>query len=588
MRWLAFEYLLSFSFAACVGQQSQPFSGQGYHPPRNGSIDIWTSVFLDRLLAIDQTNYRHEHVLYVAFTWIDTRVPQMVANATTERLGSSCQRPCVTGGLDCCDTIWLPGVDIQNVFELPEGRTERHGIVFSQEGYNDGAVSWYQILHGVYYSTMNFRDFPFDEQTLKIEFSGQVGWNLTFLSSQSGEFEDQGLIGDDVSGWSFEQINIVPWKTSLPRNVSNSIKTIQLYNTSDSDPQPPFGTRASFAQYLASSGFVVDIIVQRNSMYYIFNVVTPIILTVLMCFTVYWIDPVLIEQRVTVVITLFLALTALQFVINDSLPSSSYFTPITIQILVSYTVLFLCVVESLFVFYLVNFDLVNDKHAYNVSMISKKSDKAMSNDEIHTKSSPAANHYHSARNSVGTLEGQDHCGSSSLTSTDDTPSPTSLSKEAHVTSKRNNELGSIVTPNSTNLLNTHDSSNTTIRTCDPMPMHEEMPMTNFSQTLAGGSSEERAFPEHKGRNNDGKWWQTLRRRHGMQQDISTLDVDTPKERWWNRCLGVVNSVRLLRQNSQRAQNVARIVDSASLFILLTSYIISVWLIFAIRIRDNDS
>ncbi|KNC74143.1 hypothetical protein SARC_13299, partial [Sphaeroforma arctica JP610] len=107
---------ISFFIAQCIAQQSQPFTGRGDSPPVNGSVEIWTSVFLHRLLAVDQTNYLHTHVLYIIFNWYDPRVLEQVQNATAERPGDLCGFKCQTGSTLCCDTIWLPGIDLQNVY----------------------------------------------------------------------------------------------------------------------------------------------------------------------------------------------------------------------------------------------------------------------------------------------------------------------------------------------------------------------------------------------------------------------------------------------------------------------------------------
>eukprot|EP01134_Creolimax_fragrantissima_P007252 CFRG7252T1 len=312
--------------------------------PVNGTVDVWVSVMLDRILDVDERSYRHGQVMYVSLTWEDPRFYGIVGNTSRD----TCIKRCVTGGRACCDQPWLPGVDILNVFELPEGRIVRHGLIASKD---NPVVTWWHLIHGVFFSTMNFRAFPFDYQELQIEFASQFGWNLSFIPSETGELGDGGVVGDDVSGWSFNGIDITSWNDWELGRV-NPLKSQTKFQGSSTDPRYLYEGAFTNVHGHETSGFDVVIIIQRNAWFYVFSVLIPIVLTVMMTITVFWMDPSSVGERVSVVITLFLALTALQFVINDKLPDSSYFTGVTILILESNVMLFFALVESMLVYYL--------------------------------------------------------------------------------------------------------------------------------------------------------------------------------------------------------------------------------------------
>lgn len=76
--------------------------------------------------------------------------------------------------------------------------------------------------------------------------------------------------------------------------------------------------------------------ITRNSSYYIFKVISPIFIILVMCWSVFWSAPNQLESRLTVTIVCFLSLIAYNYVIDDELPKLSYLTLMDYIILVSY------------------------------------------------------------------------------------------------------------------------------------------------------------------------------------------------------------------------------------------------------------
>ena len=87
---------------------------------------------------------------------------------------------------------------------------------------------------------------------------------------------------------------------------------------------------------LVYSGPAILIEIQRDFEYYIFKVICPIILILLVCWSVFWIHPKEIESRLTITIVCLLSLIAYNFVIDEDLPKLSYLTIIDYIILLSY------------------------------------------------------------------------------------------------------------------------------------------------------------------------------------------------------------------------------------------------------------
>ena len=97
-------------------QPASPLRGTPVPSPLEAglrNVDIHVSALVERLLDVDDKEYRFESLIYLYFSWTDPRAYRAVdANGTAE-----CRLPCNSAGNDasCCDEVWLPGLDIFNM-----------------------------------------------------------------------------------------------------------------------------------------------------------------------------------------------------------------------------------------------------------------------------------------------------------------------------------------------------------------------------------------------------------------------------------------------------------------------------------------
>ena len=77
-------------------------------------------------------------------------------------------------------------------------------------------------------------------------------------------------------------------------------------------------------KYLNGLNIVLEI--ERETDYYIFKIIFPIILILMICWSAIWISPKEIESRLTVTIVCLLSLIADNFVIYSELPKLEYLT----------------------------------------------------------------------------------------------------------------------------------------------------------------------------------------------------------------------------------------------------------------------
>ena len=105
----------------------------------------------------------------------------------------------------------------------------------------------------------------------------------------------------------------------------------------------------------------IDIIVDRKSGYYIFKIIVPIILILMICWSSVWINPREIESRLTITIVCLLSLIAYNFVIDADMPKLEYLTIMDYIILISYVYSAIPNFLSIYSFYLHKFVLFEHK-----------------------------------------------------------------------------------------------------------------------------------------------------------------------------------------------------------------------------------
>jgi len=145
--------------------------------------------------------------------------------------------------------------------------------------------------------------------------------------------------GDVISGWDITNIRVVPMKESLQVELDFFVGTYGNLSAAG-DPAPITGVpgRQGYIGKAERVGFDIFIGINRLSEYYVLGIIVPTLLLVALSFITYIIPVDSLDARIGLNVTLFLALTALQFVINEQMPKSSYPTTVTKIIVVSYIV----------------------------------------------------------------------------------------------------------------------------------------------------------------------------------------------------------------------------------------------------------
>ena len=156
----------------------------------------------------------------------------------------------------------------------------------------------------------NLRNFPFDKQKLNIDIIDTV------------DIERSLLRYSDYS----------------PRNLKSFINKSSLpgWKLTGSDIRYEIYQNPNNLEGFVDDKLIIEILVERKHGYYIYKVIFPILLILMVCWSAVFIDPKELESRLTITIVCLLSLIAYNFVIDSELPKLDYLTVMDYIILVSY------------------------------------------------------------------------------------------------------------------------------------------------------------------------------------------------------------------------------------------------------------
>lgn len=250
-------------------------------PPAPVPVRVEVAAYLMDLLSIDEKDQTFEAEMLFNFRWKDPRLAhrggqpkRLIADELEDRL----------------DEIWNPNLQFVNAVQSQ---------VFNQALtiHPDGTVEHRLDMLGRYSTPMDFSRFPFDRQRLRIavesfmekidalEFLPELARTRADPDSAGGDFflveVDAGVSRSGISGWN-----------------------------------------ENFSRY------VLELSVQRDVSFYVWRVIVPIAIIVMISFALFFVDISSYHDRVAIGMTCLLACVATQFAISFSLPRIGYLTPI--------------------------------------------------------------------------------------------------------------------------------------------------------------------------------------------------------------------------------------------------------------------
>ena len=271
-------------------------------PPPNpaGRIEVTVALHVLNLSMISEVTERFQLTGYLLAQWHD---PRLIYQATG---------PNDTYRIIAPDSIWRPRLVIINAVEPHQ--TDETSLQVAP----DGLVSYFERFDALLTSTFHLKAFPFDAQKLEVivhPFIDQQQ-SVVFVTSQ------------------------LPVWTASKFNTYSSLESWRFksltFNLSSAATQ--FGRHA-----ISEARF--EITVERRYGFHLWKVFLPLLLMVIVSWSVFWFDPFDASSQVTIAVTTILTIIAFALAISLTLPRVPYLTFADGFFLTCYVFAFVTMVE---------------------------------------------------------------------------------------------------------------------------------------------------------------------------------------------------------------------------------------------------
>ncbi|HTQ26147.1 MAG TPA: hypothetical protein VMI09_15785 [Candidatus Binataceae bacterium] len=269
-------------------------------PTANGRTKVSVALHVLNLSSINEVTERFQLTGYLLAQWSDPRLMYQPAGPrdSFRRLTP--------------DSVWRPKLVIINVVE------PRQTYETSMRVTPDGTLYYIERFDALVTSTFHLKPFPFDKQKLEVlvhPFTDQQQyidfvpsslpvWTATEFSSYSS-----------LESWQF-------------RSLTNELKRAPSQ----------YGEQA-----VAEAKF--EIAVDRRYGFYLWKVFLPLLLMVVVSWSVFWFDPPEVSSQVTIAVTTILTIIAFALAISLTLPRVPYLTFADAFFLTCYIFAFVAMLE---------------------------------------------------------------------------------------------------------------------------------------------------------------------------------------------------------------------------------------------------
>ena len=268
----------------------------------SGPTEISVGIWVADISNIDSAQQNFTAELAVVLRWKDPRLAHTGKGVVRYPL----------------EQIWHPRVGIVN-----ETNSVSRKFPDSVEVDADGTVTSRQRYAGAFTQPLRLQSFPFDRQTFRVQ--------LVAVRYQSNEVmfvPDQVWIQDGLKG---------------AGGISPSV-TLPDWTIEKWEVKPLVYALAPHHQY---SSYAFEFTASRNAQHYVWKVILPLVLIVMMSWAVFWIDPVTSNSQISIAVTSMLTLIAYRFAIDNQLPRLPYTTNLDAFILMSTVLVFFSFIEVL-------------------------------------------------------------------------------------------------------------------------------------------------------------------------------------------------------------------------------------------------
>src|SRR4029077_964503 len=269
---------------------------------QDGPTQVSVGIWIADITSIDSAQQTFTAEIAVVLRWKDPRLAHT---------GNGVVRYPI-------EQVWHPRVSIVN-----ETNSLTRKFPDMVEVDPDGTVNHRQRYAGAFTQALRLKSFPFDRQAFHIELVA-----VRYRPNEVTFVPDQDWIHSGLAraGGVAPSITLPDW-------------TLEKWETKPST--------YPLAPGLVYSSYVFEFTASRNVQHYIWKVILPLVLIVIMSWAVFWITPGDAGPQISIAVTSMLTLIAYRFAIDNQLPRLPYTTNLDAFILMSTVLVFFSFIEVL-------------------------------------------------------------------------------------------------------------------------------------------------------------------------------------------------------------------------------------------------
>ena len=276
-------------------------------PNPDGPVLVDLGLYIVQITAINIADNTFRIEGFLDLIWCDSRLAY--SSSETGRQEEIFLEEAANNKIE---EIWWPDIEFTNQAGAPD--IENMELIILP----DGTINYQERFSVELEAHYDLRQFPFDRQLLEIEIES-FAWDSEYLVLHQEE---------DKIGFSTD-FQIPEWEIEGAETIIEEKQEIR--------DRKPF------------SKFMMKIEVARQSSYYQWKILLPLIILVAISWSVFWMIGDGLADRMSVSLTGILTIVAYQFVVADGLPKVSYFTLMDSILTLSFVMMALTIMQNIYV-----------------------------------------------------------------------------------------------------------------------------------------------------------------------------------------------------------------------------------------------
>jgi Neurotransmitter-gated ion-channel ligand binding domain len=264
-------------------------------------VEVKIALFIEDIARVNPMEQTIELDGTLSLEWFD---PRFVSDSEHQREKQYFTGPFL-GQTLTLNQIWFPLIEIVNSRKSRD--IEAQALIIS----GNGVLRYIERFNVELFTTMDFKQFPFDEHRFTIMMR-------SFIHDSN-------------------QLKLKPWKKK-----EGIAQTSQLAEWDVKKINASILPNTKGQEMMQNDKYIVNLTLKRHATFYLWKNILPIILIVMLSWSVLWMSGESLGQKLTVCVSTVIAIIAYQWVILHNIPKVPY--PVFMSVLISFSFIFTCIV----------------------------------------------------------------------------------------------------------------------------------------------------------------------------------------------------------------------------------------------------